>query len=113
MFDSASPPAAQLKAAETVLRYAKAAAELEHLEARLRELERSAAAAKTEALGSAGNERRNPRCKGHGEKFSRMKEAAIAALLMYRSVEEAARSIDIAASTLYQWRTYPEFVEDW
>ena len=113
MFDPASPPAAQLKAAETVLRYAKAAAELEHVEARLRELERTAAASKPESLRSAGDERRSPPSKGHGEKFSRMKEAAIAALLTHRSVEEAARAIDIGASTLYQWRKYPEFVEDW
>jgi hypothetical protein len=113
MFDSASPPAAQLKAAETVLKYAKAAAELEHLEARLTELERTAAASKPEALRSTADERRCPQGKGHGEKFSRMKEAAIAALLTHRSVEEAARAIDIGASTLYQWRKYPEFVEDW
>jgi hypothetical protein len=113
MFDPGSPPAAQLKAAETVLRYAKAAAELEHVQARLTELERTAGASKPEALRSPGDERRSPQSKGHGEKFSRMKEAAIAALLTHRSVEEAARAIDIGASTLYQWRKYPEFVKDW
>src|ERR1019366_4006528 len=94
MFDSASPPAAQLKAAETVLRYAKAAAELEHVQARLTELERSAAASKPEQLRVAAEERRRPQSKGHGEKFSRMKEAAIAALLTHRRVEEAARGIE-------------------
>ena len=113
MFDPGSPPAAQLKAAETVLRYAKAAAELEHVQARLTELERTAALSKPEALRVAPEAGRSQRGKGHGEKFSRMKEAAIAALLMHRSIEEAARAIDIGASTLYQWRKYPEFVEDW
>jgi transposase-like protein len=113
MFDPGSPPAAQLKAAETVLRYAKAAAELEYVEVRLTELEHTAARSKPEALGSPGDKRRRPQSKGHGEKFSRMKEAAIAALLTHRSVEEAARAIDIGASTLYQWRKYPEFVKGW
>jgi hypothetical protein len=111
--DPDSPPAAQLKAAETVLRYAKAAADLENVQARLTELERATAASKPQALRSPAEERRSPQGKGHGEKFSRMKEAAIAALLMHRSVEEAARAIDIGASTLYQWRKHPEFVQDW
>ena len=40
---------------------------------------------------------------GHGAKFGRKKEEAIAALLMQRNVEEAARSIGIATRTLIRW----------
>ena len=47
--------------------------------------------------------------KGHGTKFGRKKEAAIAALLSYRSIEEAARSINIAPNTLLRWMKDPEF----
>jgi transposase-like protein len=37
------------------------------------------------------------------------KEAAIVALLGQRSVEEAARSIDISPSTLFRWLKEPDF----
>ncbi len=40
---------------------------------------------------------------GHGAKFPRKKEAAIVALLMQRSVEEAARVTGIGTQTLYRW----------
>jgi len=112
LFDSRSP-AAQLKAAEIILRYAKAAEALERVEARLAELERAAAASNPEALRPPGAERRSPQGKGHGEKFSRRKEDAIAALLMHRSIEEAARAIDIGPATLYEWMKYPEFKTAW
>jgi transposase-like protein len=46
---------------------------------------------------------------GHGSKFSRKKEAAIAALLTHRNVEDAARAIDVGASTLLRWLKLPEF----
>jgi hypothetical protein len=36
---------------------------------------------------------------GHGAKFGRKKEEAIAALLMSRNVEEAAKSIGISTQT--------------
>jgi transposase-like protein len=45
----------------------------------------------------------------HGSKFSRKKEAAIAALLTQRSVEEAARVAGIGTQTLYRWMRNPEF----
>jgi len=41
--------------------------------------------------------------KGHGSQFDRKMEAAIAALLTQRNVEEAARSIGISANTLLKW----------
>jgi transposase-like protein len=47
--------------------------------------------------------------KGHGAKFGRKKEEAIAALLTQRNTEEAARSIGIAPSTLLRWLKEPEF----
>jgi transposase-like protein len=46
---------------------------------------------------------------GHGTKFGRKKEAAIAALLTARNIEEAARSIGIGAATLHRWQREPEF----
>jgi hypothetical protein len=47
--------------------------------------------------------------KGHGAKLERKQEEAIAALLTQRTVEEAARSVDIAASTLLRWLKDPDF----
>ena len=41
--------------------------------------------------------------KGHGAKFGRKKEEAIAALLIHRNIDEAARSVGIAPSTLLRW----------
>jgi len=46
---------------------------------------------------------------GHGAKFGRKKEEAIAALLSQRSIEEAARVAGVAAKTLYRWLEVPEF----
>jgi transposase-like protein len=47
--------------------------------------------------------------KGHGSKFGRKKEEAIAALLGQRNLEEAARSIGVAPNTLLKWQKLPEF----
>ena len=46
---------------------------------------------------------------GHGEKFSRKKEEAIAALLSQRNIEEAARVAGIGTRTLLRWMQVPEF----
>ena len=46
---------------------------------------------------------------GHGAKFGRKKEEAIAALLTHRNVEEAARAIGVGAKTLLRWMKLPEF----
>jgi transposase-like protein len=46
---------------------------------------------------------------GHGTKFTRKQEQAIAALLSSRSVEEAAKSIDLSPSTLLRWLAIAEF----
>ena len=46
---------------------------------------------------------------GHGTKFGRKKEEAIAALLSQRNVEEAARFVNIGTKTLLRWLQLPEF----
>jgi transposase-like protein len=46
---------------------------------------------------------------GHGAKFARKKEEAIAALLSQRNIEEAARAINVAPNTLLNWMKLPEF----
>ena len=47
--------------------------------------------------------------KGHGTKFGRKKEEAIAALLTQRNIEEAAKTVGIAPNTLLSWLKIPEF----
>ena len=44
--------------------------------------------------------RRCPQMTGHGAKFGRKKEDAIAALFTHRTIEEAARSLNIATKML-------------
>ena len=51
--------------------------------------------------------------KGHGSKFGRKKEEAIAALLTHRNIEEAAKAASIAATTLLRWLKVPEFHESY
>lgn len=47
--------------------------------------------------------------KGHGAKFTRKMEAAIAALLTQRNLDEAARVTGVGATTLLRWQKLPEF----
>lgn len=46
---------------------------------------------------------------GHGSKFSSKKEAAVAALLSQRTIDEAAKTAGIGTQTLYRWLKLPEF----
>lgn len=46
---------------------------------------------------------------GHGSKFGRKKEAAVAALLTQRNLEEAAHAAGIVKRTLLRWLKLPEF----
>jgi hypothetical protein len=46
---------------------------------------------------------------GHGSKFGRKMEDAIAALLTQRNFDEAARSVGITPKTLLRWQQQPEF----
>ncbi len=47
--------------------------------------------------------------RGHGTKFTHKMEAAVAALLTQRNVEEAARAVGIGPATLLRWQKVPEF----
>ena len=47
--------------------------------------------------------------RGHGAKFSRKMEEAVAALLTQRNQEEAARAVGIGIATLLRWQKIPEF----
>ena len=49
--------------------------------------------------------------KGHGAKFERKREEAVIALLTHRTLEDAARSIDVNTQTLFRWTKIPEFQE--
>jgi transposase-like protein len=50
---------------------------------------------------------------GSGSKFTRKKEAAIAALLTQRSVEDAARAVGLGTQTLLRWMKIPEFIKEY
>ena len=41
--------------------------------------------------------------KGHGTKFGRKKEMAVAALLTHRNIDEAAKAVGVAPNTLLNW----------
>ena len=51
--------------------------------------------------------------KGHGEKYSRLKELAIAALLGSPTIKEAADKIGVSESTLRRWLGYPDFRQEY
>jgi|HubBroStandDraft_1064217.scaffolds.fasta_scaffold149225_1 hypothetical protein len=51
--------------------------------------------------------------KGHGSKFGRKKEAAVAALFSEKNHAEAARVAGIDLKTLKRWMRMPEFIEEW
>jgi len=46
---------------------------------------------------------------GHGAKLGRKKEEAVVALLTHRTIEEAARELNVATKTLLRWMKEPEF----
>jgi hypothetical protein len=46
---------------------------------------------------------------GHGAKFGRKQEEAIAALLSHRGIDEAARASGVGYKTLLRWLEIPEF----
>src|SRR5438445_3633287 len=47
--------------------------------------------------------------KGHGAKFERKYEEAVAALLTQRNMDEASKSVGISVNTLLSWMKVPEF----
>jgi transposase-like protein len=46
---------------------------------------------------------------GHGSKFGRKKEQAIAALISHRNIEDASKATGISPTTLKRWMRIPEF----
>src|SRR5258706_11328593 len=46
---------------------------------------------------------------GHGTKFKRKLDEAVATMLTQRNVEEAARSVGVSTATLMRWQRLPEF----
>jgi hypothetical protein len=51
--------------------------------------------------------------KGHGQKFSRLKEKAISNLLTFATVEEAAEKTGIVQSSLRRWMKEPQFCAEY
>ena len=49
--------------------------------------------------------------KGHGAKLPRKQQAAISALMSYRTMDEAAKAIGVSTSTLRRWMDLPDFRE--
>ena len=47
--------------------------------------------------------------KGHGSKFTRKMEEAVAALMTQPNIDMAAKSIGIASNTMLKWMKEPEF----
>ena len=56
---------------------------------------------------------RNGQRSGHGEKLSRRREAAIAALLTANTVPEAAEACGVSETTLFRWMQDPVFAEQY
>jgi len=114
MTDPGAPETVRLHAADSVLRHAKGASEVEEVGARLAALKRGQEVLRTERprkheAALPATARVPAPGAGHGAKFPRKKEAAIVALLAQRNVEEAARVTGIGTQTLYQWLKDPGF----
>jgi hypothetical protein len=109
MFDADAPKAARLAAAEVVLRHAKAANEIGNIQSRLSALELNTEASRGESTELPANEHASSPTAGHGAKFNRKKQEAIAQLLTQRSVDEAARVTGVRTQTLYRWIQDPQF----
>jgi hypothetical protein len=60
-------------------------------------------------LGTPPGARRGIQVTGHGAKYGRKQEEAIAALLTQRNVDEAAKAAGISTKTLLRWLKVPEF----
>ncbi|MGA2711931.1 MAG: transposase family protein [Bryobacteraceae bacterium] len=109
MVDPRAKPATRLNAAMVVLDEAQDAIEMEDFDADLAEVERATKASQAEAVRLPTHESGRSRIAGHGAKFPRRKEKAVAALLTQRSVAEAARVAGIGTQTLDRWMEDREF----
>jgi len=113
MVDQKARHASRIRAAICTVQFAVQAGALEELQARVRRLEQQ----QSERPNSAsprplpvetpnGASRR-----GHGAKFARKKEEAIAALVMQPTREAAAQVAGVSAKTLQRWLEIAEFRE--
>jgi hypothetical protein len=93
-------------AGQFVIREAGHAREMEDFAAEVATVDRASRASQTEGPGVP------LRSTGHGAKFPRKKEEAIARLLDCRSVAEAAAACGIGVQTLYQWMKDPAFIAE-
>jgi hypothetical protein len=62
-----------------------------------------------DAVSLGGQMRRCPQMTGHGSKFERKAEQAIAALLTRPSIEDAARVAGVSEKTIRRWLQEPQF----
>ena len=111
MTDGKARPAIKVRAAIFTVQYATQAVAQENLQARVQRLEQTQQEpASSVCAGPLPVEtaRRSPG-KGHGSKFDRKKEEAIAALLTQPTMEGAARTAKISTKTLQRWLQTAEF----
>jgi phage antirepressor YoqD-like protein len=101
-------PATRLKAARVIMGLAHEAIEIDDFAAVVQEAEDTIRGAEAGSLPPARGSKTSG--KGHGAKLPHVKEAAIAALLVKRSVTEAAASVPIGTQTLYTWMQQPAFL---
>jgi predicted DNA-binding transcriptional regulator AlpA len=116
VYDASAPRSVRLKAADRVLSCTKGTSRMEEIGARLWALKQGKQASLPEPpenRGGAADAGRSARAPGHGAKFGRKKEEAIAALLTQQNVEEAARVAGIGTMTLYRWIKDPEFAAEY
>jgi DNA invertase Pin-like site-specific DNA recombinase len=109
MIDPGARASTRLQAAILVRSHAQDAREMEDFAAALSEVECAAKTSNTEGAALPASQRASWPIAGHGAKFGRKKEEAIAQLLAQRSVAEAARAADVGTTTLYRWIEDPEF----
>ena len=109
MADPSVKPAIRLNAVTLVIAEVDDAIQIEDLGDYVAEAERAANAAKGEEgklpTGTGGS---TP-ISGHGAKFPRKMEKAIAALLTQRTIAGAARVAGVGTQTLYRWMADAEF----
>jgi hypothetical protein len=101
-------PATRLKAARAIIRLADEAIEIDDFAAAVQEAEDTIRAAEAGSLPPGKGSKASG--KGHGAKLPHVKEAAITALLVKRSIPEAAASVPIGTQTLYTWMQQPAFL---
>jgi transposase-like protein len=111
--DSQAPAAAQVRAAQSLLKFSGQAMELEDVQMRLQRWEQQQPNPPSSAAPPLPVERTGRSPRGHGAKFDRTKEKAIAALLSQPTVDRAAQAADINTKTLQRWMRIPQFDQEY